>query len=985
MCRTLLAALVIGAVYSPAPAAAAIQSESRTLPPGRGFLISQLALDDRRCLDPGASSRISPLAPAFVGGFQAMDNQNVCGKNAFAVGCFRASPADPDLAVGPDHVVAVVNGLVGIYGKDGACKAQVSLTNWFANPFANVIPGGIKLADPRIAFDPVGGRWIIVAMNVPSTSSAHLVVSVSTSPDPTQSWRNWALEGMLTFGVSTQPDFPDVGFDNLSAAQGGAVYLTSNQLDDDDVPQTAMLYILPKAALYAGTGFTCWRAWNPRESNGTTKAFFLRAAKMYGAGNPGDPIEYLLATQDADYLISKSDVLIWKVRPTFPPTPVDWTLHLIGGFPSTIGTYFAPPPNGADQPAACGGGRLDTHSDDTRCYGAVWRSDVIYSAFNAKKTPAGLFSAARYFGIRTTDLGLALNKSHGIDGVDHFDPAINVDPSGNVALVYARSSSSSGSPTGLVGTWYTGQLTSDIGPQTPAALQEGQTCVSASADGRWGDYLGNAIDPMNENRFWLYGSFAKDLGLSPPDANWGTWIGRVTFAPDVTLSCDASYLLVDPGGPAATSVCTVTSINGFAGNVALAPPALPAGVSGGFVPTPVTLTPGSSAQSTLFVSAAAGTSGGYYPGSVTATASGSQVVPMSTRVSSITVIASIDPAVADTAGGGVAILTGSGFQAARPASEGEGTLAGATVSIGGVPANVTSITPTTIQITVPPHASGTFDVLVTNPDSSSATLPNGFTYFDCSSTPPDAPSISGSTSVCLGSPFTLTASAGYANYQWRKGGTPIPGATSRFYSVASAAAGDAGSYTVDGVAGGCASPMSPTFAMSVAPDTVAPTVTAPSPITVDQTICCGSFGGATSASVTALATFLSGASATDVCDATPTALTPQVGGLDIAPATCFESGATSVTFRFQDDAANVGTATGDVAVRMFGDLNLDGVVDPSDWVILRDYLNFVMSPGVPPFNAPLDLADVNHDATVDPGDFVVMRDYLNFVTPCLAP
>ena len=68
---------------------------------------------------------------------------------------------------------------------------------------------------------------------------------------------------MLTFGVPTQPDFPDVGFDNLTAAQGGAVYVTSNQLDNsgpEPVPETSMLYILPKAALYAGTGFTCWRA-----------------------------------------------------------------------------------------------------------------------------------------------------------------------------------------------------------------------------------------------------------------------------------------------------------------------------------------------------------------------------------------------------------------------------------------------------------------------------------------------------------------------------------------------------------------------------------------------------------------------------------------------------------------------------------------------------------------------------------------------------
>ncbi len=54
-----------------------------------------------------------------------------------------------------------------------------------------------------------------------------------------------------------------------------------------------------------------------------------------------------------------------------------------------------------------------------------------------------------------------------------------------------------------------------------------------------------------------------------------------------------------------------------------------------------------------------------------------------------------------------------------------------------------------------------------------------------------------STTTCAGSSFTLTAAASnVAGYQWRLNGSPIAGATGAGYTVASATAADAGTYTV---------------------------------------------------------------------------------------------------------------------------------------------------------------------------------------------
>jgi hypothetical protein len=243
--------------------------------------------------------------------------------------------------------------------------------------------------------------------------------------------------------------------------------------------------------------------------------------------------------------------------------------------------------------------------------------------------------------------------------------------------------------------------------------------------------------------------------------------------------------------------------------------------------------------------------------------------------------------------------------------------------------------------------------------------PMWITYVPCS--PPAAPTAGDNGPVCPGQTLQLTAStvAG-ATYSW----TGPNGFMSAFQNpTLTATEAAAGPYAVTATVGGCPSPPASTTVF-VNPDTTVPVVTPPSDVTVDQTLCCGTFGGTTSAMAASVAAFLSGGSATDDC-LTPTRLAPQVSGADVTALTCFESGVTAVTFRYQDGAAppNVGTATANVVVRMYGDLNLDSSIDAADMVILRGYLVFAISPGTPPFNAPEVVADVNHDGNGDATDW----------------
>ncbi len=79
-------------------------------------------------------------------------------------------------------------------------------------------------------------------------------------------------------------------------------------------------------------------------------------------------------------------------------------------------------------------------------------------------------------------------------------------------------------------------------------------------------------------------------------------------------------------------------------------------------------------------------------------------------------VASIGPLTGTSAGGTPVTITGTNYQA------------GAAVSIGGVSATVTAVTPTSISATTGAHAVASADVVVTNPDTQTATLTNGYFY-----------------------------------------------------------------------------------------------------------------------------------------------------------------------------------------------------------------------------------------------------------------
>ncbi|MBI5066834.1 MAG: IPT/TIG domain-containing protein [Deltaproteobacteria bacterium] len=87
-------------------------------------------------------------------------------------------------------------------------------------------------------------------------------------------------------------------------------------------------------------------------------------------------------------------------------------------------------------------------------------------------------------------------------------------------------------------------------------------------------------------------------------------------------------------------------------------------------------------------------------------------------------LTAVSPSSGPEAGGTALTLSGQGFAA------------GASVTLGGSPATVTGGSATSLQVVAPPHAAGTVDVAVQNPDGQGSSLPGAYRYV---APPPPAP------------------------------------------------------------------------------------------------------------------------------------------------------------------------------------------------------------------------------------------------------
>jgi hypothetical protein len=445
-------------------------------------------------------------APTMMnGGFDGIGQGFSGPAGTFAV---NAAPPDTDMAVGPSHIVQIVNSAIAIFDKSGGKLFGPTPTNALWTGFG----GGCEANDDGdgvVVYDQAADRFVISQFSV-KTAPFLQCVAVSATSDPKGSYFRYA------FPETDFPDYPKMGvwpdayyetFNMFSATTGKFVGARACAFD--------------RSNMLAGAPATqvCYQ---------TSKSFGgLLPASVDGGMAP------IAGTPNYVMSFGLNRLNLWRFHsgfgtPTTPATPPGFT----GPINVTGVTAFA---------AACGGGgtcipqpgttqQLDSLADRLM-YRLAYRNFGDHESLVLNHSVTVTMGASTTVGVRwyevrapSTTPTVAQQGTFAPDAKFRWMGSAGMDRNGDLALGYSLSSS-----TAKPSIYYTGRLATD----PPNTLQgeaqllagTGVQSDSSRALSRWGDYASLVIDPSDDCTFWFSTEYIPSNGIF----NWRTRIASFRF------------------------------------------------------------------------------------------------------------------------------------------------------------------------------------------------------------------------------------------------------------------------------------------------------------------------------------------------------------------------------------------------------------------------------------------------------------------------
>lgn len=584
----LLAAAISGDSIESAPSISAGIAVTKTVPFSRETLIEAKALAPLRVRDSSRSRAIhihrNPRRSTAAGGeFAALastarapasspfsPSPSAPAADSSFPGLSNPPPTEGDVvppdtmgAVGPAHVVSLLNSDFGVFDKATGQEIQkISLKSfWAALGTATGQPADFPF-DTKVVYDVASGRFFAVTLGGTKAPNSWILVAVSAGSDPTGSWLKWAIDADRDNDVqvfNNWADFPGVGLD------GNNLYISANMFSNSDIFQYSKIWVLPKAQLLSGSATITWTEFrNPPGAD-----FNMQPAQTFGPA----PGEYFVYEGSANHLSVARIV-------TVAGAPV-WQAPISVAVDTYISTNSLP---GAPQP----GDNNTIDTSDTRLLNAVYRAGFLWTVHTVESPPGGKTEVAWY---QIDPVARAIQSQGRISDPLrwYYYPSIGVNANGDVAVGMSGSSG-----TEFAGGYYTARRFADP-PGTMQAvslLKAGEQSYFKTLSGtanRWGDYSATVVDPSGNLKFWTVQEYAKTHDTTTGVSRWGTWWGSFFLAPlsapsdpvgleatplsgstvslawTDTSSNEESFVIERKTGGGAYSVLTIEATNDVAG------------------------------------------------------------------------------------------------------------------------------------------------------------------------------------------------------------------------------------------------------------------------------------------------------------------------------------------------------------------------------------------------------------------------------------
>jgi hypothetical protein len=478
-----------------------------------------------------------------------------------------ASPPDPVMAVGPNHIITMANSTFQILTKNGTSVFGPAAINTLFSGFGGACQTE-NAGDPVVVHDQLADRWIMMQFTAAGPTYFNCV-AVSTTSDPTGTYTRYAISTGSNF-----PDYPKMSlwpdayyistreFAGNTFAGIGAYALNRQQALAGNPNAQVISFVVPPGTMPFNTGDGLL----PADLDGQT---------LPPAGSPN----YFVGTMDNNhpYGAPQDAITLWKFTANFanppassfvlantiPVAPFNSILGLCGGTRACI-------------PQAGSTLRLDhlgyrqrpTFRLAYRNFG-THESLVTSQSVSGGTGPNGEVSGMRWYELRSPNSSPFVHQqgtyAPGVtDGIHRWMGSIAMDGNGNMGLGYSAANNTN--PALFPSIYYTGRNAgSPLGtmPLGEAAIFTG-TSAAAPLSSRWGDYTAIDVDPVDDTTFWYVNEYYP--------SNTTTWrlrVGSFKLIPSAfptaataTLtseSCSPANSVPDPGERVSMSLCVTNS------------------------------------------------------------------------------------------------------------------------------------------------------------------------------------------------------------------------------------------------------------------------------------------------------------------------------------------------------------------------------------------------------------------------------------------
>lgn len=423
------------------------------------------------------------------------------------------SPADPTIAVGPNHIIQMVNGSKGAYIKVTDKAGNVLVPSRYMHDMMTN-PDYFGYGDPVVLFDPFANRFFISEFGSDSCATCYanvMVVAVSQTPDPTAGWNFYKFKPGYFF-----IDFPKY------AAWPNALFASSNDYNITGSNYLgSSVYAIDKTAMINGNS-TATLQQIRLSTPSYPKYVSMAPVNISGAELPKNPDEGMFVYFNDDNRTfedtDRDSLGIIRFKPDFRLSSAS---RLVFDEPMEVAPFKSRVCNGSRDcvPSAEGAG-YDELSD--RIMNKVYyRNFGTYEALVLNHTvdanyPSGTpVAAIRWYELQRTSASwqIAQQGTYAPDENGRFMASMNINSRGQIGMVFNHSG-----PGLYASIYFTGRNQED----QPGIMTYFETPVAAGDQygtfaNRWGDYNELVLDPADDSTFWLtamYGSLGWKTKIS---------------------------------------------------------------------------------------------------------------------------------------------------------------------------------------------------------------------------------------------------------------------------------------------------------------------------------------------------------------------------------------------------------------------------------------------------------------------------------------